>query len=436
MKDDPNLRIAAASANGGLPPAAAPPLDPKGPLTPTAGGNQPPGAATPLPLATLSPGQGPAPAALPAAATPAVPGAPTPGITAGAPIDPKQPQTVSKPVTQCDSNGGFPVYTILPGDTLSGIAAKFGLGNADVAGATLLVGSNKPDIVDEDDLLQIGQKLLIPLQGCGPITPPVTSPAPSTDTSKPATATTPSAPVPTGSTGTTQVSQPKPGGGVIHTVLSSQTLVDIANQYGVEVSDIVKANSMADPNKLSIGQQLFIPSPKKTAPSASAAASAASTTSSTSSTPTKPASSGSTGSNGGSSSGPSSVNTGPRAASGLKWPISGPISSYFGPSHPLGIDIDLYNNPNGPIGAAMDGTVSFAGGNSCCSYGLYVVVDHSNGLQTLYAHLSSISVTKGQKVSQGTVLGKGGRTGYATGNHLHFEVHVNGNVVNPLSYLP
>jgi len=84
----------------------------------------------------------------------------------------------------------------------------------------------------------------------------------------------------------------------------------------------------------------------------------------------------------------------------------------------------------------MDGTVSFAGGNTCCSYGLYVVVDHANGYQTLYAHLSSISVTKGQTVSQGQVLGKGGRTGYATGNHLHYEVHLNGNIVNPLSYLP
>jgi murein DD-endopeptidase MepM/ murein hydrolase activator NlpD len=130
------------------------------------------------------------------------------------------------------------------------------------------------------------------------------------------------------------------------------------------------------------------------------------------------------------------VSTGPKSASGLIWPIKGPISSYFGPSHPLGIDIDLYNNPNGAEVAAMDGTVSFAGGNTCCSYGLYVVVDHPNGWQTLYAHMSQIKVTKGQSVKQGQVLGLGGRTGYATGNHLHFELHINGNVVNPLNYLP
>jgi murein DD-endopeptidase MepM/ murein hydrolase activator NlpD len=84
----------------------------------------------------------------------------------------------------------------------------------------------------------------------------------------------------------------------------------------------------------------------------------------------------------------------------------------------------------------MDGTVSFAGGNTCCSYGLYVVVDHPNGWQTLYAHMSQIKVTKGQTVKQGQVLGLAGRTGYATGNHLHFELHINGQVVNPLNYLP
>ena len=52
----------------------------------------------------------------------------------------------------------------------------------------------------------------------------------------------------------------------------------------------------------------------------------------------------------------------------------------------------------------MDGTVSFAGGNTCCSYGLYVVVDHPNGWQTLYAHMSQIKVTKGQTVNQGEAL--------------------------------
>ena len=131
------------------------------------------------------------------------------------------------------------------------------------------------------------------------------------------------------------------------------------------------------------------------------------------------------------------LNTGPGAASGLSWPTSvRTISSYFSASHPLGIDVDLYSQPNGPIAAAAAGTVTFAGGNSCCSYGLYVTIDHGNGLSTLYAHMSKLNVTTGQKVTKGQVLGAGGRTGYATGNHLHFEVRKDGKVVNPLSYLP
>lgn len=112
------------------------------------------------------------------------------------------------------------------------------------------------------------------------------------------------------------------------------------------------------------------------------------------------------------------------------------ISSYFSGSHPLGIDVDLYSQPNGPIAAVSAGTVTFAGGNSCCSYGLYVTIDHGNGLSTLYAHMSKLNVTTGQKVTKGQVIGNGGRTGYATGNHLHFEVRKDGKIVNPLSYLP
>ena len=116
--------------------------------------------------------------------------------------------------------------------------------------------------------------------------------------------------------------------------------------------------------------------------------------------------------------------------------MQGEISSYFGPSHPLGIDIDLYHDPNADIKAARAGTVTYAGGDACCSYGLYVIIDHGNGLTTLYAHLSDIDVEVGDKVAQGEKIGEGGRTGYATGNHLHFEMRLDGNVMDPLLYLP
>jgi len=80
--------------------------------------------------------------------------------------------------------------------------------------------------------------------------------------------------------------------------------------------------------------------------------------------------------------------------------------------------------------------VTFAGGNACCSYGLYVVIDHGNGFETLYAHLDPIAVVQGQQVAQGEVIGYVGLTGYSTGYHLHLEVRLNGQYVNPLNYLP
>ena len=117
----------------------------------------------------------------------------------------------------------------------------------------------------------------------------------------------------------------------------------------------------------------------------------------------------------------------------LAWPALGPITSYFGPSHPLGIDI---GQSEGSVVAATDGIVVFAGGNPCCSYGLYAVVESPEGIITLYAHLESISVTQGQTVRQGQPLGIVGRTGHCFGTHLHFEVIENGVRRDPLSYLP
>jgi murein DD-endopeptidase MepM/ murein hydrolase activator NlpD len=362
----------------------------------------------PSPRATVSATPSPRPSSSPPATASAASGAAT---TATATRTPTPAAGGSPP---CEPGSDiFCVYTVQAGDTLSGIASRFALkGNEDVAPWELLVNSNKPDIVDQDDLLQIGQKLRIPLG----IAPPVAA----------AARTTPAA----GSTPSPARTAARPSG-VIHTVLSTETLLDIANQYNVEVSEIMAANrAMTDPNKLSIGQELFVPNPRQFAPARAAAVAAPSPAAATAAG----SSGGTSGSSGGGSS-PASI-SGPRSASGLIWPVSGPISSYFGPSHPLGIDVDLFANPNAPIGASAAGTVTFAGGNSCCSYGLYVVIDHGNGLQTLYAHLSKISVSTGQKVTQGQIVGNAGRTGYATGNHLHLEVHKNGSPVNPTAYLP
>ena len=117
----------------------------------------------------------------------------------------------------------------------------------------------------------------------------------------------------------------------------------------------------------------------------------------------------------------------------LVWPALGPVTSYFGPSHPLAIDI---GQSEGAVVAATDGLVLFAGGDPCCSYGLFVVVESPDGLTTLYGHLESIAVTQGQKVRQGQPLGEVGCTGHCYGTHLHFEVIEGGTRRNPISYLP
>lgn len=120
-------------------------------------------------------------------------------------------------------------------------------------------------------------------------------------------------------------------------------------------------------------------------------------------------------------------------SSGFIWPVSGVVTSGFGwrwgRMHE-GIDISA---PAGTtIRAVAAGTVIYAGPMG--GYGNLTIVDHGNGLATAYAHQSSIFVGGGS-VSQGTALGAVGCTGSCTGNHLHFEVRVNGSAVDPMGYL-
>jgi hypothetical protein len=118
------------------------------------------------------------------------------------------------------------------------------------------------------------------------------------------------------------------------------------------------------------------------------------------------------------------------------WPAAGAISSYFGAGHPLGIDIALDPSVDSPVVASAAGTVVTAGGNACCGYGYYVEIEHEDGMSTLYGHFSKLQVSEGDYVEQGQVLGLGGSTGDADGKHVHFEVHEDGYVLDPLRFLP
>ncbi len=120
----------------------------------------------------------------------------------------------------------------------------------------------------------------------------------------------------------------------------------------------------------------------------------------------------------------------------MVWPVNGPITSPFcerrawESCHP-GIDIGVGSGT--PIRAADSGTVRVASMNG--GYGNYTCIAHSASLSTCYAHQSRYAVTVGQNVSKGQIIGYVGCTGLCFGDHLHFEVRINGQVTNPLNYL-
>ncbi len=122
------------------------------------------------------------------------------------------------------------------------------------------------------------------------------------------------------------------------------------------------------------------------------------------------------------------------SSAGLIWPVSGPVTSPFGwrwgRMH-QGIDIGASTGT--PIYASAAGRVIYCGWES--GYGNLVVLDNGGNLATAYAHQSAIAVTCGQDVGQGQVVGYVGCTGHCTGPHLHFEVRINGDPVDPLGYL-
>ena len=123
------------------------------------------------------------------------------------------------------------------------------------------------------------------------------------------------------------------------------------------------------------------------------------------------------------------------------WPVYGRLMSTYGSrldpfsgegSFHSGVDLQA---PMGtPVKASGDGVVAFAGwsGNG---YGKLVIIDHGNGMQTMYAHLSRVYTVPGQETRQGQVIAYSGSTGRATAPHLHYEVRVGGTPINPYPYL-
>lgn len=123
------------------------------------------------------------------------------------------------------------------------------------------------------------------------------------------------------------------------------------------------------------------------------------------------------------------------------WPVDGKLEGGFGgrrnpfggPGYEFHSGQDIEAAMGTPVVAGARGTIAFAGWQN--GYGQLVIVDHGGGLSTRYGHLSHIDVDMGQTVSRGQLLGRVGSTGRSTGPHLHYEVRINDEPVNPLQYL-
>ena len=125
------------------------------------------------------------------------------------------------------------------------------------------------------------------------------------------------------------------------------------------------------------------------------------------------------------------------SATPSRWPLYGRIASRFGyrlyPWRGFHTGIDISGRYGAPVMVTADGVVTFIGWRQ--GYGKTVIVQHSQGTTTLYAHNSRFAVKRGQKVNKGQVICYVGNTGYTTGPHLHYEIRKASRAVNPISYL-
>lgn len=207
-----------------------------------------------------------------------------------------------------------------------------------------------------------------------------------------------------------QTLQILPVSGIAHTVQKGDTVESIAKKYGLPSAEAIvefKFNSFTNDEtfELAIGQTVIVPNGVMPSVTGSYAAAIA-----VQITP----------------------NAGTVVASGqFAWPTQGVITQGFYWYHP---GVDIANNAEPNILAADSGTIVREGWDNT-GYGNMIQIDHGNGLQTLYAHMSAFYVTLGQTVHRGDTIGRMGSTGHSTGPHLHFEIHQNGVHLNPLNYL-
>ena len=263
-----------------------------------------------------------------------------------------QRATVPFTIIHEDPKEEIQLYTVQSGDTVLGIAEKFGLQPETIQWANSSLEYNA-------DLIRPGDQLnILPING------------------------------------------------VLHSVTSGDTLSTLASKYRVSVEEILNygPNQLADASApLILGQQIVVPGGTKPYVTRQVVAFG-------------PV--------------PASAKIGTGA---FVWPTSGSINQRYWGGH-AAVDIGAWTGA--AVRASDGGYVVLATGGWNGGYGNHVIIDHGNGFATLYAHLNSIYVRSGENVSRGQQVGSVGNTGNSTGPHLHFEIRYQSVPRNPLSYLP
>jgi len=195
--------------------------------------------------------------------------------------------------------------------------------------------------------------------------------------------------------------------GIVHVVQPGQTLWRIARAYDVPLDALMEANGIDDPTHVEVGTPIFVPGARATIDVAPY---------------------------------PSPVpglHFRPEPSADFVWPVAGgEFMRPFGEPrrHHRHAGIDIRGAKGQEILAARAGTVAFCGGTHG-GYGTMVVLDHGDGVQTLYAHAQKVLVKTGDSVSRGQPIALVGRTGNATTEHCHFELRLENRAVDPIPYL-
>jgi lipoprotein NlpD len=198
---------------------------------------------------------------------------------------------------------------------------------------------------------------------------------------------------------------------VMHIVQPGQTLWRIARAYDVPLETIARVNNIADPTRVEVGTPVFIPGARATVDVAPYPAPLP---------------------------GPRPPERLPTLTAGsYVWPVEGgEFMRPFGEPrrHHVHAGVDIRGVKGQDILATRDGVVAFAG-RTASGYGTMVILDHGDGVQSLYAHAQSVLVHTGEAVTRGEPIARVGRTGNATTEHCHFELRLENHPVDPMPYL-